>query len=164
MVLVIRFVLHINFRMMARIFFFGKYKILFFYSFATHIMLCLSFPASWSMQPSYTHLLSSISLSRKREWQRSQRRTKAERWRQERPEANVRESWTTISNTVEVQKRTKQEVLRIKVPRRRKRDQEITACLALNWSMHIHLRQDPKLLSSLSRLKRLRVRRHWWRS
>ncbi|RWW53382.1 hypothetical protein BHE74_00040138 [Ensete ventricosum] len=30
---------------------------------------------------------------------------------------------------------------------KRKRDRETIACLALDWLMHIHLRQDWKLLS-----------------
>ncbi|RWV91383.1 hypothetical protein GW17_00046330 [Ensete ventricosum] len=34
-----------------------------------------------------------------------------------------------------------------KMPKRTKRDQEIITCLVLDWSTHIHLRQDRKLMS-----------------
>ncbi|RZR91129.1 hypothetical protein BHM03_00019188 [Ensete ventricosum] len=51
------------------------------------------------------------------------------------------------------------EVVGTKTPRRRKRDQETIACLASDWSMYIHLRQNQKLLSSSSAQERLCVRR-----
>ncbi|RWW01622.1 hypothetical protein GW17_00035329 [Ensete ventricosum] len=40
---------------------------------------------------------------------------------------------------------------------RRKRDQENITCLVSDWPMHIHLRQDRKLLSSSSTQGRLHV-------
>ncbi|RWW19197.1 hypothetical protein GW17_00016767 [Ensete ventricosum] len=40
---------------------------------------------------------------------------------------------------------------------KRKSDYETIACLASNWSMHIYLRQDQKLLSLLVARERLRA-------
>ncbi|THU67236.1 hypothetical protein C4D60_Mb05t22530 [Musa balbisiana] len=49
----------------------------------------------------------------------------------------------------------KWEVMGMKMPKRRKMDQEIIACLASDWLTHIHLKQDRKLLSSSSTWERL---------
>ncbi|RRT71904.1 hypothetical protein B296_00023289 [Ensete ventricosum] len=62
-----------------------------------------------------------------------------------------------ISTMRGAQERMKREAIGTKTPRRRKRDQETIAYLASDWSTHIYLRQDRKLLSSSSIWERLRV-------